>query len=184
MLDARIAMCARKGFDAVELDDIDSFDPPSTTGFHLTPGDAQNFLAYATTASTEPGMTRAVEELAAALLVGAPLHRRRGGRGVLPVPTSASPPSSPAAAQYGIPCTGLGGAHPCGWDAFTSTGKWVGEAEYVEDVTSARPGKRCTAAPPYSAFCQSVYAPANGFAAVNFDVDLDGALFQPCPAGR
>ena len=45
MLDARIRMCAAKGFDAVELDDIDSFDPPSTTGFHLTPGDAQNFLA-------------------------------------------------------------------------------------------------------------------------------------------
>ena len=33
MLDARIAMCAAKGFDSVELDDIDSFDPPSTTGF-------------------------------------------------------------------------------------------------------------------------------------------------------
>jgi Glycoside-hydrolase family GH114 len=38
MLDERIRMCARKGFDAVELDDIDGFDPPSTTGFHLTPG--------------------------------------------------------------------------------------------------------------------------------------------------
>ena len=36
MLDARISMCARKGFDAVELDDIDGFDPPSTTGFQLT----------------------------------------------------------------------------------------------------------------------------------------------------
>ncbi len=45
MLRERIGMCARKGFDAVELDDIDSFDPPSTTGFRLTPGDAQNFLA-------------------------------------------------------------------------------------------------------------------------------------------
>ncbi len=47
MIDARLEMCARKGFDAVELDDIDSFDPPSTTGFHLTAGDAQNLLAYA-----------------------------------------------------------------------------------------------------------------------------------------
>ena len=37
MLDERISMCARKGFDSVELDDIDSFDPASTTGFHLTP---------------------------------------------------------------------------------------------------------------------------------------------------
>ena len=40
------------------------------------------------------------------------------------------------------------------------------------------------AAPPFSTFCQTVYAPVNGFAAVKFDVDLDGALFRPCPAGR
>ncbi len=57
MLDERIAMCARKGFDAVELDDIDSFDPPSTTGFDLTPGDAQNFLAYTLNEMHRYGMT-------------------------------------------------------------------------------------------------------------------------------
>jgi hypothetical protein len=28
-----------------------------------------------------------------------------------------------------------------------------------------------------------VYAPPNGFAAVKFDVDLDGAVFLPCPRG-
>ena len=50
-------MCAAKGFDAVELDDIDSFDPPSTTGFHLTPGDAQNYLAYAFNVIHRYGMT-------------------------------------------------------------------------------------------------------------------------------
>ena len=50
-------MCARKGFDAVELDDIDSFDPPSTTGFQLTPGDAQNYLAYAFNEIHRLGMT-------------------------------------------------------------------------------------------------------------------------------
>jgi len=27
------------------------------------------------------------------------------------------------------------------------------------------------------------YAPANGFAAVKFDVDLDGKMFYPCPKG-
>src|SRR5204862_6392901 len=46
MLDERIRMCAAKGFDAVELDDIDSFDPMTTTGLHLTPGDAQIYLAH------------------------------------------------------------------------------------------------------------------------------------------
>ena len=50
-------MCARKGFDAVELDDIDSFDPPSTTGFRLTPGDAQNYLAYVDNLVHRDGMT-------------------------------------------------------------------------------------------------------------------------------
>jgi hypothetical protein len=28
-----------------------------------------------------------------------------------------------------------------------------------------------------------VHAPAYGFAAVKFDVNLDGALFYPCPTG-
>ena len=39
--------------------------------------------------------------------------------------------------QYGITCTGLSGATPCGWDDFTTdktaaqpNGKWVGDAEY------------------------------------------------------
>ena len=50
-------VCARKGFDAVELDDIDNFDPASTTGFHITPGDAQNFLAYALNLVHRYGMT-------------------------------------------------------------------------------------------------------------------------------
>ena len=86
MLRERVAMCARKGFDAVELDDIDSFDPPSTTGFRLTPGDAQNFLAYAFNLIHADGMTGAVEELALPVLVGTPVCGRRGGRGVLPGP--------------------------------------------------------------------------------------------------
>jgi hypothetical protein len=85
MLRERISRCARKGFNAVEIDDIDSFDPPSTTGFMLTPGDAQNFLAYVFNEIHRYGMT-AVEELALSVLVGAQLRGRRGGRGVLPVP--------------------------------------------------------------------------------------------------
>ena len=86
MLRERVAMCARKGFDAVELDDIDSFDPPSTTGFRLTPGDAQNFLAYAFNLDPPGRDDRAVEELALPVLVGTPVCGRRGGRGVLPGP--------------------------------------------------------------------------------------------------
>jgi len=28
-----------------------------------------------------------------------------------------------------------------------------------------------------------VYAPPSGFAAIKFDVNLDGKVFLPCPAG-
>jgi hypothetical protein len=32
-------------------------------------------------------------------------------------------------------------------------------------------------------FCAKVWAPAYGFAAVKFDVNLDGKVFFPCPRG-
>ena len=53
VFDARIAMCARKGFDAVEIDDIDSFNPPGTTGFQLTRATSRTSSPGSTTASTE-----------------------------------------------------------------------------------------------------------------------------------
>ena len=85
---------------------------------------------------------------------------------------------------YDIHCTVLTGRHPCGWDDFTSKGKWVGDAEYVEDHYVCAPNASCTGRHAYAAFCASVYGPANGFSAVRFDVDLDGRVFQPCPTGR
>jgi hypothetical protein len=35
----------------------------------------------------------------------------------------------------------------------------------------------------FATFCRRVYARANGFAAVKFDVNLDGTMFFPCPKG-
>jgi len=43
--------------------------------------------------------------------------------------------------QYGITCTALSGATPCGWDDFTAAGQWVGEASTPKTVTSAVPGR-------------------------------------------
>jgi Glycoside-hydrolase family GH114 len=190
MLRERISRCARKGFDAVELDDIDSFDPPSTTGFRLTPGDAENFLAYAFNEIHRYGMTglwknspllswwgrhyadgAVVEECYAYHMCFA--SQLRGSK------------------QYGITCTRLHGRTPCGWDDFTAdrtarqpTGKWVGEAEYAADHYVCNPGQPCRKGKrTFAAFCRAVYAPANGFAAVKFDVDLDGHLFYPCRRG-
>jgi hypothetical protein len=183
MLEARIAMCAEKGFDAVEFDDIDSFDPPSTTGFALTPGDAQNYLAFADNLAHQVGMS--------VVWKNSPLlswwGRRYSDGAVLeecyPYRQCTSKQLAGTSA-YGIRCTLLSGPRPCGWDDFTSLGKWVGDAEYVEDHYVCAPSASCAGRHRYSAFCSSVYGRPNGFAAVRFDVDLDGRVFQPCPSGR
>jgi hypothetical protein len=189
MLDERIAMCARKGFDAVELDDIDSFDPPSTTGFHLTPGDAQNYLAYAFNEIHRLGMT--------ALWKNSP-YLSWWGRNYTDgavveecyVYEQCLASQLRGSAQYGITCTALSGPTPCGWDAFSTdrtasqpTGKWVGEAEYSADNFVCNPGQSCSGRRSFAAFCRAVYSPAYGFSAVKFDVNLDGAMFYPCPKG-
>ena len=192
MLRERIGMCARKGFDAVELDDIDSFDPPSTTGFRLTPGDAQNFLAYAFNLIHSDGMT--------GLWKNSPLlswwGRQYADGAVLEECYTyhmCSAAQLRGSSQYGITCTGLSGATPCGWDDFTTdktaaqpTGKWVGDAEYGADHYVCNPGQtgpKCGGQHAFAAFCRAVYDPPLGFAAVKFDVDLDGKVFYPCPRG-
>ena len=166
MLNERIAMCARKGFDAVELDDIDSFDPASTTGFYLTAGDAQNYLAYADNLVHRYGM--------AVLWKNSPLLARWGARY-----------TDGAVVEE---CYTYGGCPS--WDVFTTartahqpTGKWVGEAEYVEDHYVCNPGQNCSYPRRFTTFCARVYAPSDGFAAVKFDVNLDGKVFLPCPTG-
>jgi hypothetical protein len=167
MLTERISMCARKGFDAVELDDIDSFDPPTTTGFYLTPGDAQNYLAFAFNLIHSYGMT--------ALWKNSPRLARWGAR-------YADGAVEEECFVY----------HQCrSWHVFTAdrtkaqpTGKWVGEAEYGADHFVCDPGKRCPHGRSFAAFCRHVYSGPDGFAAVKFDVNLDGRVFFPCPRGR
>ena len=187
MLRERVAMCARKGFDAVELDDIDSFDPPSTTGFDLTPGDVENYLAYAFNEVHQYGMT--------ALWKNSPYLTSWGrhytdGAVVEECYLSRDcfAAQSEGSRQYGITCTSLRGGTPCGWDDFTAdltprqpTGKWVGEAEYVEDDYVCDPGRSCPAPREFATFCRAVYAPPHGFTAVLFDVNLDGGTFYACP---
>ena len=183
VFDARIAMCARKGFDAVEIDDIDSFNPPGTTGFQLTRGDVQNLLARIDNRIHRSGMTALWKN--SGLLAwwgrqytdGAVVEECYQFDECFAAQLAGS-------RQYGFTCTGLGGAHPCGYDAFTSQGKWVGEAEYVEDGFVCGPDKPCPPKRRFSTYCQTVYSPANGFSAVKFNVDLDGRVFRPCPAGR
>jgi hypothetical protein len=179
MLRERVAMCAGKGFDAVELDDIDSFDPPSTTGFRLTPGDAQNFLAYAFNLIHQSGMT--------ALWKNSPYlswwGRQYADGAVVEecyVDQACFAAQFQGSRQYGITCTALSGATPCGWDDFTAAGQWVGEAEYAEDGYVCSPGQKCKGPHSFGTFCRTVFAIPHGYAAVRFDVDLDGKIFYPC----
>jgi hypothetical protein len=122
MLRERIAMCARKGFDAVELDDIDSFDPPSTTGFYLTPGDVENFLAYAFNQVHRYGMT--------ALWKNSPYLSSWGRQytdGAVVEECYVSHACFAAqfqgSRQYGLTCTAVHGATPCGWAADREVGR-------------------------------------------------------------
>jgi hypothetical protein len=164
MLTERIAMCARKGFDAVEFDDIEVTD--NATGFHLTAGDTKNLLAYAFNLAHSEGMT--------VLWKNTPALTRWGVRY-----------SDGAVVEE---CYAFGGCRS--WDVFTTdktsaqpTGKWVGEAEYGADRYVCNPGQRCKDGRSFTVFCRRVWAPAYGFAAVKFDVNLDGKVFFPCPLG-
>jgi hypothetical protein len=187
MLRERISMCARKGFDTVELDDIDSFDPPSTTGFDLTPGDVQNYLAFAFNEVHRHGMT--------ALWKNSPYlswwGRHYTDGAVVEecyVSHACFAAQFQGSRQYGLTCTAVRGSTPCGWDAFTTdvtsrqpTGKWVGETEYAEDGYVCDPGQRCPKAREFATFCRAVYSPPYGFTAMKLDANLDGGTFYPCP---
>jgi hypothetical protein len=193
MIDHRIAMCAAKGFDSVELDDIDSYDPPGETGFQLTPGDWQNFLAYTDNEVHRYGMT--------AMWKNSPLlawwgRRYTDGAVVEECYVYSQCFSSDLAGttSRGITCTVVTGPTPCGWDAFTTdftskqpNGKWVGEDEYKEDGFVCAPGAtgpKCGGPHAYSAFCAAVEGPSYGFSALRMTANLDGSIFQPCPTGK
>ena len=193
MIDHRIAMCAAKGFDSVELDDIDSYDPPSETGFQLTPGDWQNFLAYTDNEVHRYGMT--------VMWKNSPLlawwgRQYNDGAVVEECYAFTQCFSSDLAGttSRGITCTEVTGPTPCGWDAFTTdatpnqpNGKWVGEDEYREDGFVCAPngsGPKCTGPHSYAAFCAAVEGPSYGFSALRMTDNLDGSVFQPCPTGK
>ena len=183
VFDARIAMCARKGFDAVEIDDIDSFNPPSTTGFQLTRGDVQNLLARIDNRIHRSGMTALWKNTG----ILAWWARRYTDGAVVEECYEFDECFAAQLAgsrQFGFTCTGLAGTHPCGYDAFTSTGKWVGEDEYREDGFVCGPNQSCKPRHRFSTYCNTVYAPPNGFSAEKLSVELDGSLFRPCPTGR
>ena len=189
MLESRIAMCAAKGFDTVELDDIDSFEPASTTGFNLTPGDAMNFLAFADNLIHQHGMTVLWKNTG---ILSWWARDYADGAVVEECYTYGECFSSQVAgnSNVGITCTELAGPTPCGWDDFTTditanqpNGKWVGESEYGADHFVCDPGEACSPRRSFAGYCHAVYEPTYGFAAVKLFVGLTGKTFYPCPTG-
>ena len=175
--------------DLVELDDIDSFEPSSTTGFNLTPGDAMNFLAFADNLIHQHGMTVLWKNTgilswwARDYTDGAVVEECYAYRECFSSQVAGD-------SNVGITCTDLSGPTPCGWDDFTTditanqpTGKWVGEAEYGADRFVCDPGQVCPPRRSFAGYCHAVYEPTFGFTAVKFFVGLTGKTFYPCPTG-
>ncbi len=189
MLESRIEMCAAKGFDTVELDDIDSFEPVSTTGFNLTPGDAMNFLAFTDNLIHQHGMTVLWKNTG---ILSWWARDYNDGAVVEECYAYSECFSSQVAgnSNVGITCTDLSGPTPCGWDDFTTditanqpNGKWVGEAEYGADQFVCNPQEVCPPRRSFAGYCHHVYEPTFGFAAVKLFVGLTGKTFYPCPTG-
>jgi hypothetical protein len=189
MLRERLSGCASKGFDAVELDDIDSFDPPSTTGFRLTPGDAQNFLAWAFNEIHRLGMTGLWKNSSLLAWWG---RQYSDGAVVEECYTFHACFSSWAKGTKAdvITCTGLSGPQPCGWDAFTAdrtaaqpTGKWVRGGRVRGRWLRLQPGRPLPRKAHVRRLLPDGIRLAEWPRAVKFDIDLDGTIFLPCPRG-
>lgn len=177
IIDARLQMCAAKGFDGVEVDNIDGWDNHS--GFPLTPQDAEAWLAFIANEAHSLGMF--------VLWKNDPYLASFGERyfdGAL----------SEQCFQY-QECTAAQNAGitffprmkcnmtslKCGVAQFAAAGKWVGEVEYKwgvrgEDGVVCDPGQRCAVRMrngnytevPFKFFCSSAYRVAPhgfGFAA-------------------
>jgi hypothetical protein len=166
--------CAAKGFDAVEVDNIDGFDPSAKTGFWLTAGDEKAFLAAVGNRIHQDGMAAIwknepyLTKWALSYADGAIVEECYRYSECFATQNNGS---------HG--CTSLGGANPCGWDDFTSVGRWVGEAEYA---WVCAPGASSCPSPKrtFSAYCAATEDVTNGFSAVKFDLNLDTKNFYPC----
>lgn len=173
IIESRLQMCAKKGFDGVEVDNIDGWD--NRSGFPLTPQDAQAWLASVANEAHSLGMF--------VLWKNDPYLASFGERyfdGALSEQCF-SYRECTARQNAGIrffPGTRCNMTSlKCGVAQFAAAGKWVGEVEYKwgvrgEDGVVCDPRQRCAVRMrggnytevPYKYFCSSVYtSPPGGF---------------------
>jgi hypothetical protein len=173
IINSRLQMCADKGFDGVEVDDIDGYTQASQTGFPLTAGDAQNWLAYVANEAHSLGMFVLWKNDPYLASWAVPYFDGAISEQCYQY-TECTPQQN--AGANGCNLT----SHPCGVSAFTTAGKWVGEVEYsgVCDPTQSCSGKRS-----FATYCQTVWSEpptGYGFAAFKADLNLDGDDWFPC----
>jgi hypothetical protein len=178
IITSRLNMCAAKGFDGVEVDNIDGWDG-NNTGFPLTAEDTQAWLT--TIANQAHALNMFI------LWKNDPYLASFGARyfdGAL----------SEQCYSYGE-CTAVQNdgtgtcnltANPCGVAVFAQAGKWVGEVEYPPSPGQpgvCTPTQTCAGSRSFTQFCNTTWRlPPNGFgfAAWRAIVALDGRTFYSC----
>lgn len=173
VIDTRLQMCAAKGFDGVEVDDIDGYTQAAATGFPLTAGDAQNWLAYVANEAHSLGMFVLWKN--DPYLAGWAVDYFDGAISEQCYQYAECTPQQNNGAN-GCNLTG----HPCGVSVFTAAGKWVGEVEYGYVCS---PTQSCSGRKSFTDYCGTVWqepAAGYGFAAFKADLELDGAGWYPC----
>ena len=166
LIDARLRMCARKGFDGVEVDNIDAWD--NRSGFPLTPQDAEAWLAAIADEAHKLGMF--------VLWKNDPYLASFGERYFDGALSEQCFSFRECTARQNDGITFFPGMRcnmtslRCGVGQFAAAGKWVGEVEYKwgvphEDGVVCDPGQHCIlrsrggnySEVPYKYFCATVY---------------------------
>lgn len=171
VIDARLEMCAAKGFDGVEIDNIDAWDPEGQSGFPLTAADAEPWLASMADEAHSLGMF--------VLWKNDPYLASWGVSyfdGAISEQCYQYQECTPAQNAGSNGC----GTDSCGVALFQSAGKWVGEVEYGG---VCGPTEDCSGRRSFATYCDTVAPepPAGyGFAAFKAKLALNGKGWYPC----
>jgi endo-alpha-1,4-polygalactosaminidase (GH114 family) len=181
IIDARLSMCATKGFDGVEVDNIDGWngalDGTSPKGFPLTKSDAEAWLAYIANQAHSLNMFVIWKNNDEDTSFGA-----RYFDGAISEQCYSFAQCTPQQeVNNGAPGCDLN-QNPCGVQVFADAhkwfpgqvDKWVGEVEYDDQLPSGF---------SFSAFCRQTWQlePAGfGLSAWLANSALDASTFRPC----
>lgn len=173
--------CQGKGFDGVEVDNIDGWDG-NRTGLPLTQSDTEAWLAAVANVAHKDGLFVIWKNDPLSVSFGVTYFD-----GALSEQCYSFSECTPGQESgfHGCNLT----SNPCGVQVFANDGKWVGEVEYPPSPGNpgvCAPAQSCPGPRNFAAFCRAVWPrpPAgDGFAAWRADLALDGRTFDPCGPG-